>query len=123
MAELRDNFESFVQNQEGEVAEAKAIAQGLATQLLELEQQIGEAPSVLGYTTHTGATLANSLVRSDAWSAVADKRQIKSAIDVKAGSLLPAVEANTIKYDGGGLSVTEHQPGIVSGMTGYVSDW
>lgn len=117
MAELRENFESFIQNQKSEVAEAKAIAQGVAANLFELEQKIGEGPSVLGYSTHTGASLANSLVTSDAWGAVAGKRQIKSAIDVKAGSLLPAVEANTIKYDTGGLSVTEHQPGIVSGMT------
>lgn len=62
-----------------------------------------------------GTALATMLAKSDAFAAVAGKRQTKSAVEVTSNMLL-GVSANSITYDGGAPSVVERQPGIVSGM-------
>ena len=95
---------------------------GLKAMFADLEQKLigrydGIMPAGFG-TGHRspGAALAASLVKSEAWGAVANKRQTKTSIEVQTGSLLPNIQANTITYDTGGLSVVERRPEIVSGM-------
>ncbi|MEQ8195615.1 MAG: phage major capsid protein, partial [Rhodospirillales bacterium] len=113
MAEIRELNAAHADWRDRESAKVKA----LEANLIEMEQRLAErdlAPRG-GARRSPGAALADKLAKDDGWGAVADKRSTKTSIGVGAGTMLD-VQANTIRYDSGGLNVTDGQREIVSGM-------
>lgn len=85
----------------------KAEIDGLRMQMTEIEQRSGSYSTMPGAAASGAGALASTLIKDDAWAGVANRKASRTSIDVTSSMLLN-VQANTIKYDDGGLSVTEN---------------
>jgi len=98
LAEFGTEFKAHKDRTDAEIAR-------LVATIAELEQR--QPGASLSAMPGGSAALASTLMKSDAFQAVASKRSLSTSIDVKAGNLLPRIEA-AITYDSGGLDTREN---------------